>query len=181
MRLVILDRDGVINQDSEAYVKSPEEWIPIPGSLQAIADLTRAGYVVVVASNQAGVGRGLFDLAALERIHAKMQDAVARQGGRIAGIFYCPHHPDAHCDCRKPKPGLLKQISAHFGAGLTNVPFIGDSMRDIEAALAVGARPILVRTGYGAQTIAESELPRSIETYPDLAAAARQLIGEQAP
>ena len=181
MRLVILDRDGVINQDSEAYIKSPDEWIPIPGSLEAIADLTRAGYEVVVASNQSGVGRGLFDLAALERIHVKMLDAVADKGGRIAGIFFCPHHPDDRCDCRKPKPGLFRQISSRFETALNGVPAIGDSLRDILAARAVGARPILVRTGNGAETEAGLDRPVTIEVYPDLAAAAKQLIGENAP
>ena len=181
MRLVILDRDGVINQDSDDYVKSPEEWIPLPGSLEAIAQLTRAGFSVVVASNQSGVGRGLFDLATLERIHEKMRSAVAQKGGRIAVIYYGPHHPDDHCACRKPKPGLLRQIGTQFGTDLDGVPFIGDSLRDIQAARAVGARPILVRTGYGEQTLARLERPLTVEVYPDLATAATHLINETRP
>lgn len=176
MRLVILDRDGVINRESDAYIKSPDEWIPLPGSLEAIAELNRAGFTVVVASNQAGVGRGLFDREALERIHGRMTQALAEKGAHLDGIFFCPHHPDDHCDCRKPKPGLLKQISAKFSVPLDRVPVIGDSLRDLEAARAVGARPILVRSGYGEKTLQQLDQTADIEIFRDLAAAAAALI-----
>ena len=169
MKLIILDRDGVINYDSDEYIKSPDEWLPIPGSLEAISHLTRAGYMVVVASNQSGVGRGLFDLQTLRRIHEKMQQEVARAGGNIAAIFFCPHPPDDHCDCRKPKPGLFKQITQQFHCDLHGVYAVGDSLRDVEAARAVGALPILVRTGKGAR-IAQQDVPGDIPVYDDLAA-----------
>lgn len=176
MRLVVLDRDGVINRESAAYIKSPDEWIPLPGSLQAIADLNRAGFTVVVASNQSGIGRGLFDQATLDQIHRRMQQTLAEKGGHLDGIFFCPHHPDDHCDCRKPKPGLLNQISAQFGVPLQDVPVIGDSLRDLDAARAVGARPILVRSGYGEQTLQQLGPATDVEVFPDLAAAATALI-----
>ena len=179
MNLVILDRDGVINFDSDAYIKTPDEWIPIPGSLEAIASLHQAGFTVVVATNQAGVGRGLFNLVALTSIHNKMQTAIEAAGGKLAGIFYCPHAPDHHCDCRKPKPGLLRQIEKQFGVTVKGMPTIGDSLRDLEAAQAVGARAILVRTGNGEQTLKQLATPENIEIYTDLAAAATQLIRER--
>jgi D-glycero-D-manno-heptose 1,7-bisphosphate phosphatase len=179
MHLVILDRDGVINQDSDAYIKSPDEWIPLPGSLDAIARLNRGGFTVVVASNQAGIGRGLFDLDTLERIHQKMTAALAALGGHLDGIFFCPHRPDEHCDCRKPEPGLLWQIGARFQMPLDKVPVIGDSLRDLQAARTAGARPILVLSGNGLKT--SRQLPdefRDVAIYPDLAAAATGLLQE---
>ena len=154
MRLVILDRDGVINQDSDAYIKSPAEWIPIPGSLEAIAELTNAGFNVAVATNQSGIARGLFDIDTLNRIHGVMMDRIAAVGGRIEAIAFCPHGPDAGCACRKPAPGLLLSLGQRFGIPLHDVPVIGDSLRDLEAALSVGAKPILVRTGKGRLTSA---------------------------
>ncbi len=175
MRLVILDRDGVINQESDAFIKTPEEWIPLPGSLAAIARLTQAGFTVVVASNQSGLARGLFDLKALEAIHARMQAEVAKFGGKIDGIFYCPHGPDDGCDCRKPKAGLFTQISEHYKIGLKDVPAIGDAGRDVAAAQSVGARAILVLTGRGREALLA--LPH-VEHYADLAAAADKLISE---
>lgn len=181
MQLVILDRDGVINQDSHAYIKSPAEWQPIPGSLEAIARLNRADYTVAVASNQSGIGRGLFDTATLEQIHQKMTQALAQHRAHLDGIFVCPHLPDAHCDCRKPKPGLLKQIATHFGTELQGVPVIGDSLRDVEAARAVGARPLLVLSGHSLHDPAQ--LPaefQNVPTYPDLAAAVDALLEEPA-
>lgn len=178
MRLVILDRDGVINYDSDAYIKSPQEWIPIPGSLDAIARLAQAGFTVTVATNQAGVGRGLFDLAMLNAIHHKMQLAIEQAGGKLGGILVCPHAPWEHCDCRKPKPGLLKQIAERFQVGLRGVPVIGDSLRDIEAAESVGARPLLVRSGYGDKTLTGLGHPHRVEVFKDLAAAADQLLRE---
>lgn len=180
MRLVILDRDGVINIESDDYIKSPQEWIPIPGSLDAIAKLHKSGYTVVVATNQAGVGRGLFSLETLQAIHRKMQDAVAAAGGKLDGIFYCPHHPDDHCDCRKPKPGLFHQIAEHYGVSVAGVPAIGDTLRDLQAAEAVGARPILVRTGRGLPTLKQLPTPPGIEVYANLAEAAAQLLRETA-
>ena len=176
-QLVILDRDGVINADSDAFIKSPREWHALPGSLEAIRDLGAAGFDVVVATNQSGVGRGLFDAETLAAIHRRMRDAVQTAGGRLAGIYFCPHHPDDGCDCRKPAPGLLHQIARDFARSLEQVPVIGDSARDLEAAIAVGARPILVRTGKGRQT--EASLPGDTEVFDDLAAAAHTLIDEQ--
>jgi D-glycero-D-manno-heptose 1,7-bisphosphate phosphatase len=177
VRLVVLDRDGTINRDSDAFIKSPEEWVALPGSAEAIARLDRAGYTVAVASNQSGVARGLFDEECLARIHAKMRETVAAAGGRIDRIVYCPHHPDAGCDCRKPAPGLLHRLAGHYGVTLTGVPVIGDSRRDLEAARAAGARPILVRTGNGARTEAAGEAGDA-EVYDDLSAAADALAEE---
>lgn len=176
-RWIVLDRDGVINADSDQFIKSPAEWRPLPGSLEAIARLNRAGFAVAVVSNQSGVGRGLFDAAMLERINAHMLDAVAAAGGRLAGVYSCIHRPDAGCDCRKPKPGLLRQLEREHGVELAGVPFVGDKLSDLEAAEAVGARPILVRTGRGEQTL-EALAGRPIEVYADLAAAADALLAE---
>jgi D-glycero-D-manno-heptose 1,7-bisphosphate phosphatase len=179
MNLVILDRDGVINFDSDAYIKTSDEWKPIPGSLDAIARLHQAGFTLVVASNQSGIGRGLIKLPDLEAINSKMLTAVEAVGGKLAGIFYCPHVPDDHCDCRKPKPGLLWQIEKQFGVTVKGMPAIGDSLRDLEAAQTVGARAILVCTGIGEQTLKQLATPENIEIYTDLAAAATQLIRER--
>jgi D-glycero-D-manno-heptose 1,7-bisphosphate phosphatase len=176
MKLIILDRDGVINHDSPAYIKSPEEWKPIPGSLEAIALLSQAGYRVLVATNQSGVGRGLFEMATLNAIHDKMHRALGLAGGRIDGIFYCPHAHDAGCNCRKPKPGLLEEIAHRFGVSLEGVPVIGDSLRDLQAAAAVGAQPILVLTGKGKKTRKDGDLPQGTVVYDDLAAAVRSLL-----
>ncbi len=176
MKLVILDRDGVINQDSAAYIKTPDEWKPIPGSLEAIALLNQAGYRVLVATNQSGVGRGLFEMATLNAIHDKMHRALGLVGGRVDGIFYCPHAQDAGCDCRKPKPGLLEEISRRFGVSLEGVPFIGDSLRDLQAATAVGAQPVLVLTGKGKMTRKDGDLPEGTVVHDDLAAAVHSLL-----
>ena len=176
MPLVILDRDGVINEDSDAYIKSPAEWIPIPGSLEAIARLNHAGFRAVVATNQSGVGRGLFGMGELNAIHQKLHAALARLGGQLDGIYFCPHAPDEGCRCRKPRPGLLEEIAARHGIELTGVAAIGDSLRDLEAARAVGATPILVRTGKG--QAAEAQVPNSwgVAVYDDLAQAAQMLV-----
>lgn len=176
MRLVILDRDGVINEDSDDYIKSPAEWHPIPGSLEAIARLNQAGYRVVVASNQSGVGRGLFSMETLMAIHEKMQRQLALVGGEIEAIFFCPHTPEDNCLCRKPKPGLLEDIATRLNIDLTDVPAIGDSLRDLEAARAVGARPILVRTGKGKATAAANKGLVGVSVYRDLAAAVDDLL-----
>lgn len=153
MKLVILDRDGVINHDSPNYIKSAKEWRPIDGSLEAIARLTQAEYRVVVATNQAGIGREIFDYEALFGIHDKMCRSVSELGGRIDGIFFCPHPPRAHCDCRKPAPGLLEQIKSRLQVELSQVPMVGDSLKDLQAAQAAGALPILVKTGNGMKTL----------------------------
>jgi len=176
MKLVILDRDGVINYDSPSYIKSPDEWKPIPRSLDAIARLTQADYRVVVATNQAGVGRGLIEMATLNAIHDKMHRAVGQAGGRIDAVFYCPHAMEANCSCRKPKPGLLEDIGRRFNTSLKDVPCIGDALRDLQAAVAVGALPILVLTGKGALTQREGGLPPSTRVYADLADAVRSFI-----
>lgn len=152
MKLIILDRDGVINFDTH-YIKSPEEWSPIPGSVEAIARLHQQGYTIVVATNQSGIGRGFFDEETLTRIHHKMHTAVEALGGRIDKIYYCSHLPEAHCHCRKPKPGLFEQIATDYGIALHDVYAVGDSLRDIQVAISVGARPILVLTGKGSQTL----------------------------
>jgi D-glycero-D-manno-heptose 1,7-bisphosphate phosphatase len=178
-RLVILDRDGVINHDSKAFIKTPEEWRPIDGSLDAIAALSSAGFDVAVASNQSGIGRKLIDLPTLTAIHEKMQRMVREAGGDIGQIVFCPHHPEDGCECRKPQPGMLKDLSRRYGVPLTRVPVIGDSARDIEAAVAVGARPILVQTGNGKAADADlSARGVSFEVVANLAEAAAILIGE---
>ena len=174
-RLVILDRDGVINEDSDDYIKTAAEWVPIEGSLEAIARLNHAGILVVVATNQSGIGRGLFSLDELNRIHARCQQLLARVGGHLDGIFFCPHAPDAGCDCRKPAPGLLQSIEHRFGGGLTGVPVIGDSLRDLQAATAVNAQPILVRTGKGARTLARHPVP-GVPVFDDLAGAVTAIL-----
>jgi len=147
MKLVILDRDGTINSDSEDFVKSPDEWMPLPGALEAIARLNQAGWHVVIASNQSGLGRGLFDVAALNAMHAKMYKMLAVLGGRVDAVFYCPHSPEEECVCRKPQPGLFEQIGTRFGVPLKGVPTAGDSLRDLQAGAAAGCEPHLVLTG----------------------------------
>ncbi len=178
MKLVILDRDGVINYDSDQFIKSPQEWKPIPGSLEAIASLNQAGFRVVVASNQSGVGRGLFDMSTLNAIHAKMHKLAALAGGRIDAVFFCPHAADALCQCRKPKPGLMQEISARLHVDLKGVPAVGDALRDVQAALSVGAKPILVKTGKGQRTLEGGELPDGVAVFEDLKEAANILISE---
>ena len=175
MKLVILDRDGTINVDSPDFIKSPAEWQPIPGSLEAIARLHQADYRVVVATNQSGIGRGLFDTQALFAIHDKLQRALGQVGGRIDAFFFCPHAADSACQCRKPKPGMLIEIARRFNVALEDTYMVGDARRDVEAAAAAGARPVLVLTGKGARTKAEGNLPPGTEIFPDLAAFAEQL------
>ena len=175
MKLVILDRDGTINQDSAQYIKSPAEWKPIPGSLEGIARLTQGGWRIAVATNQSGLSRGLFDMSTLNAIHAEMHRAVGQAGGRIDAIFFCPHAADSNCECRKPKPGLLREIASRFGVELEGVPMIGDSLRDVTAAAAAGAQPWLVLTGNGKKTRDAGGLPPGTEIAADLAAIAVQL------
>jgi D-glycero-D-manno-heptose 1,7-bisphosphate phosphatase len=155
-RYVLLDRDGVINHDSDEFIKSPEQWLPIEGSLEAIALLNEHGYKVVVITNQSGLARGLLDAETLEKIHAKMQRMAAEKGGKIDAIYFCPHGPDDSCDCRKPKPGLLKAFADDNHVNLSGIAFIGDSLRDLQAAQAAGASPILVKTGKGRKTLTEN-------------------------
>jgi len=180
MKLVILDRDGVINQDSDDYVKSISEWEPIPGSLEAIARLSNAGMTVAVATNQSGIARGLTDLDTLNAIHQMIRQRLSTLGGRIEVFAFCQHGPDDHCECRKPLPGLLREIRQRTGASLRGVPVIGDSLRDLEAALKVGARPMLVRTGKGLAT--EQALPVAyahVPVFDDLASAVDGLLDDR--
>ena len=175
MKLIILDRDGVINYDSDQFIKSPQEWQPIEGALEAIALLNQFGWRVVVATNQSGVGRGLFDMDTLAAIHDKMHRSLAQAGGRIDAIFFCPHAADSKCACRKPKPGMLLEIASRFNLDLADVPVVGDSLRDLQAADAAGAQPVLVRTGKGTKTEADPALPRGARIYDNLAVMARVL------
>jgi D-glycero-D-manno-heptose 1,7-bisphosphate phosphatase len=175
MKLVILDRDGTINEDSDAYIKSVAEFRPIAGSLEAIARLSQAGYRLVVATNQSGIARGLFDTATLVSIHDNLQRAVSQVGGRIDAFFFCPHAADSSCQCRKPQPGMLIEIARRFNVSLADAYMVGDALRDLQAAAAAGARPVLVLTGKGARTRDEGKLPSGTEVYPDLAAFARKL------
>ena len=176
MKLIILDRDGVINYDSDQFIKNPEEWKPIPGSLEAIARLNQAGYRVVVATNQSGIGRGLFDMPMLNSIHDKMHKSLAQVGGRIDAIFFCPHANDANCACRKPKSGMIEEIATRYGVSLKDVPAVGDSLRDLEAAARLGAQPYLVLTGKGAKTQVKGGLPEGTLIFPDLAGVVASLL-----
>jgi D-glycero-D-manno-heptose 1,7-bisphosphate phosphatase len=181
MKLVILDRDGTINHEREDYIKSPEEWVPLPGALEAIARLNHAGWHVVVATNQSGIGRGLFDMVALNGMHAKMNQLLARVGGRVEAVFFCPHTPEDPCTCRKPMPGLFNMIGQRFGRHLDGVPMVGDLPRDVLAAQSVGCEPHLVRTGQAA-TMPDVELQAlrqqvpGLTIHPDLSAFADYLI-----
>jgi D-glycero-D-manno-heptose 1,7-bisphosphate phosphatase len=178
MKLIILDRDGVINEDSDAYIKSPEEFIPLPGSLEAIARLKQAGYTIAVATNQSGIARGFYDENTLAAMHEKLAQLLDQCGGRVDYIAYCPHGPDDDCACRKPLPGLLYEIRDHFKIDLTDVPMIGDSLRDIQAARKVGGYPILVKTGKGERTLASCDTDelKDVPVYTNLAAAVEAIL-----
>lgn len=176
MKLVILDRDGVINVDSDNFIKRPEEWKAIPGSLEAVARLNHAGFHVVVATNQSGIGRGLFDMTMLNAINEKMIHALAQIGGRIDAVFYCPHAAEADCSCRKPKTGMFEEIGQRFNAPIEGIPSVGDSLRDLQASANVGAQPILVLTGKGEKTLAHGGLPDGARVFPNLSAAAKAII-----
>jgi D-glycero-D-manno-heptose 1,7-bisphosphate phosphatase len=179
--LIILDRDGTINQERNDFVKTVDEWIPLPGALEAIARLNQSGWKTVIATNQSGLARGLFDMATLSAMHTKMNIALAKLGGRIDAIFFCPHGPDQGCDCRKPAPGLLLDIGQRFHADLSTVPVVGDSLRDLQAAIAAGCPSHLVRTGRGQMTehdMLEKKAPGTI-VHDDLAAFAEYLISQQ--
>lgn len=175
MKLVVLDRDGTINHDSDQYIKSPAEWKPIAGSLEAIARLNQAGYRVVVATNQSGIARGLFDATTLNAIHDAMHRAAARVGARIDAVFFCPHAPDSDCPCRKPKPGMLIEIGQRFNVALPDSHMVGDTSRDLEAAAAAGMRPVLVLTGKGRATKKAGGLPAGTQVFDDLAGFAATL------
>ena len=180
MKLVILDRDGVINYDSAQFIKSPEEWKAIPGSLEAIARLNQTGYRVVLATNQSGVGRGLFDMATLNAIHEKMYKMLTQYGGRIDALFYCPHAADSKCACRKPNPGMFEEIAKRFNMDLKGVPAIGDSLRDLQAGVAMGCAPILVKTGKGEKTLEAGNLPENTLVFADLSEAVKHLLAKTA-
>ena len=175
MKLLILDRDGVINHDSDAYIKSVAEWLPLPGAIEAIAHLHQAGWTVAIATNQSGLARGYYDLATLEAMHERLRSLVAEQGGEVGLIVHCPHGPDDQCSCRKPRPGLLQTIAAHYDQPLAGVWFVGASLSDLQAATAAAAQPVLVKTGKGLRTLAR-ELPEGTLIFDDLAAVARHLI-----
>lgn len=175
-KLIILDRDGVINQDSDTFIKTPDEWIPIPGSLEAIARLNQADYRVVVATNQSGIARGMFNIMALNAIHQKMHAAAQSVGAEIDAVFFCPHAADDSCDCRKPQPGMLQAIAKRFDVNLKGVPMIGDSLRDLQAGFVVGCIPYLVLTGKGEKTLAKGGLPPGTTSYPNLAAVVDHLL-----
>jgi len=178
-KLVILDRDGVINADSDQFIKSPDEWHALPGSLEAIARLNQAGYRVVVASNQSGIGRGLFDMNALNAMHIKMHRALAAVGGRIDAVFFCPHTSSDQCDCRKPKPGLLQTIAQRFDIAPAETPVVGDSKRDLEAAVTLGMQAHLVLTGKGKKTQAAGGLPENTRVHADLRSFALDFLSEE--
>lgn len=176
MKLIVLDRDGVINHDSDQFIKNPAEWQPIPGSLQAIARLNQADYRVVVATNQSGIGRGLFDMPTLNAIHDKMHKACAQAGARIDAVFFCPHTAQSNCGCRKPATGMLEEIALRYNLSLKGVPVVGDSLRDLQPAYELGANPYLVLTGKGTKTEAAGGLPPGTQIFPDLAAVVAALL-----
>ncbi len=180
MKLIILDRDGVINYDSPDYIKSAEEWLPINSSIHAIARLHQAGYTVAVATNQSGVGRGYFSHEILTAIHQKMLNTVKAAGGHIDKITLCPHTPDARCTCRKPQPGLLQEISKHYECSLDHIAFVGDSLKDIQAAQRAGCQPILVKTGNGLKTLQQLEPNDEIQVYEDLADYVEKMLSSRA-
>ncbi len=173
---MVLDRDGVINLDSVHFIKSTSEWIPISGSLEAIALLNQSGYRVAIATNQSGISRGLFDMVTLNAIHDKMHRALAQLGGRIDAIFYCPHAAEDNCTCRKPKPGMMEEIGSRFGVDLKAVPIVGDALRDLQAGAVLGMQPMLVRTGKGEETLAAGGLPEGTLIFANLAEAVQHII-----
>lgn len=178
MKIIILDRDGVINYDSDYYIKSPDEWHPIPGSLKAVADLNRAGYTIVIATNQSGVARGLYSVDTLNQIHDKLARELAVFGGSVQEVFFCPHHPDEKCDCRKPKRGLFTQIQEKYQLDLTKIYFVGDSATDMQVGLEVGCKPLLVLTGNGQKTLANHPEFSDIPRFDDLAGAVAYILSQ---
>lgn len=180
MKLVVLDRDGVINEVREEHVTSPDHWQPLEGSIEAIAQLCQAGYRVVVATNQSGVGRGLMSLETLHQVHEKMHQAVGASGGRIDAVFFCPHLPDQDCQCRKPRPGMLNSIMERLDTNLAGVPLVGDSLRDVQSAMVVGALPVLVRTGLGTRTLEQNRHMENVHVFDDLKSFVDQLLADEA-
>lgn len=179
MKLIILDRDGVINIDSDEYIKTADEWEPIPGSLQAMGRLSQAGYTLAILTNQSGIARGMFDLETLHAMHKKMNDSLEQYGGQVSAVFFCPHGPNDECECRKPKVGMYHDLASRFQCELNEVPSIGDSLRDVQAARKAGASPILVRTGKGEKTLAAgSEELQGVPVFNDLAEVADVILGE---
>jgi D-glycero-D-manno-heptose 1,7-bisphosphate phosphatase len=176
MKLVVLDRDGVINFDSVHFIKSTNEWIPIPGSLEAIALLNQSGYRVAIATNQSGISRGLFDMVTLNAIHDKMHKALGQLGGRVDAMFYCPHSSEDNCACRKPKPGMMEEIGKRFSQDMKGVSIVGDALRDLQAGAVLGMQPMLVRTGKGEETLAAGGLPEGTLVFADLAEAVQHII-----
>ena len=176
MKIVILDRDGVINHDRDDFVKNSLEWVPLPKAAEAIALFSQAGWRVVVATNQSGIGRGLFDMHALNAMHEKMHHLISKAGGRIDAVFFCPHKPEAGCSCRKPAPGMVLEVAERFSVKPESLWLVGDSLRDLEAVADVGGRAILVRTGKGRKTEAAGNLPAGTPVFDDLHAAAEWLI-----
>jgi D-glycero-D-manno-heptose 1,7-bisphosphate phosphatase len=176
MKLVILDRDGVINKDSSHFIKTPNEWVPIAGSLEAIALLNQSGFRVAIATNQSGVSRGLFDMATLNAIHNKMHRELATVGGRVDAVFFCPHAADDHCHCRKPDTGMIEEIGKRFSVELKGVPAVGDALRDLQAFANAGCQPILVKTGKGEETLAKGNLPPNTWVCADLAEAVQRIL-----
>ena len=183
MKLIILDRDGVINHDSDQFIKSPEEWQPIDGSLDAIAFLTQAGYTIAVATNQSGIARGYFNVQTLNEMHSKMHKLVRQAGGEISGVWFCPHTADSNCDCRKPKPGMVLDILDRFQAQASETYLVGDSLRDLQAIASAGGKPILVRTGKGMKTLAQDSenLPQGTQIFDSLLDFAVHLVRPNQP
>ena len=175
-KLIILDRDGVINEDSDNYIKSAKEWIPIPGSIEAIAELTKAGYMIAIATNQSGLARGLFDTDSLAAMHHKMIQLVENSGGKIESLKFCPHHPDDHCDCRKPKPGMLNAILTEFNVQPKDSWFVGDTLKDIQAGSMAGSNTALVKTGKGMKTLATGEGLENTAVFDDLSAFCKHIL-----
>ena len=176
MKLIILDSSGVINEVSQTFIKSLDEWKPIPGSLEAISRLTHAGYRVIIATNQSGIGRGLLDMTTFNAINDKMFKAVHHAGGRIDALFFCPHTEQDKCHCRKPQIGMFQEIMQRYSADLKGVPVVGDSLRDLQAAVEVEAIPILVLTGKGEMTHANGNLPEGTQIFADLASVVDTLV-----
>ncbi len=176
MKLIILDRDGVLNEEKRDFIKTPDEWVPIDSSMQAVSRLNEAGYRVVLATNQSAVGRGIIDMEALNRIHQKMHNSLGRFGGWVDAIFFCPDEPGPNSTCRKPKPGMFEDIANRCETDLAGVPAVGDKLSDLQAAVTAGARPILVRTGYGKQTEKDGDLPDGVEIYDDLLSFVDELL-----
>jgi len=179
VKLIVLDRDGVINEASDEIIKEAQDFVPIEGSIEAIVRLSQNGYRVIVITNQSGIAHGLLTIDEVSRVHIHMQQLVASQGGRIDAVLFCPHAPDDDCSCRKPKPGMLHDLMERLNVELDGVPFVGDSLRDLQTAMVVGASPVLVKTGHGTTTLEENKRLDGIEIYDDLASFVEQMLVDQ--